>query len=188
MKIKTLKVKLIIKNIARKCTILLLSFIILYNLIYNTISIFDKNFNFSFFGNQFWKVKDNLMSPLINKGDIIVTTNNKKEEIKTGDIIIFYQDSNNIIIQRVVKININNYVTKGDNNYYNNIKEIKNKDIKGIVCKVIPYLGFTLDILQSKILTIILFITVILLYRFNKITKINSIKRRKKKIYTNPIK
>ena len=82
-----------------------------------------------------------------NKGDIIFLK--KAENINRGDVIVFRGFSSNPIIHRTVKINDNDYQTKGDN-YRTNCQSyaqlgetsIKQKDIIGKAFFKIPYLGW----------------------------------------------
>jgi len=83
-----------------------------------------------------------------NKGDIIVLR--KSKDMNTGDIIVFYGNSNNPIIHRVVRKWEENgeysYQTKGDNNpdSFNALgeTEIGESFIIGKAVFKIPYLGY----------------------------------------------
>lgn len=87
-------------------------------------------------------IRSESMEPTINKGDsVIIEKLNKDINIKKGDIIS-YKDKNNIIVHRVIDIKNNKYFTKGDNNNVNDNKELKRKDIKGIVRVRIPYVAW----------------------------------------------
>jgi signal peptidase len=83
------------------------------------------------------------MEPIIYKGDAIVLTKvNKNTELELEDIIA-YEDENEIIVHRIIKINDDNtYVTKGDNNTTRDPLDVKHNTVKGKVLFRIPYLAY----------------------------------------------
>ena len=79
-----------------------------------------------------------------NRGDIMILK--KAKDVKVGDIIVFYGNSNNPIIHRVVFVGDNFYQTKGDNNA-DSFEQLGEKDIKqnkiiGKAIGRIPLLGY----------------------------------------------
>lgn len=62
------------------------------------------------------KVKGSSMLPTLKAGDIVSVS--KSIEYKNGDIIAFITHYNGIVIHRIVKIEMNEIVTKGDNNNF----------------------------------------------------------------------
>lgn len=88
------------------------------------------------------------MYPKFTRGDICVVKQLKNEEINQiseGDVIQ-YRLNEQHIIHRVVKIQRqrigNQYITKGDNNKTQDLLEVDEEQIEGIVKYVIPYLGY----------------------------------------------
>ena len=67
-------------------------------------------------------VRGGSMKPLLHEGDIIFVIRKNPNEIKVGDIIVYRSVRGHLIIHRVVKVlNVSGhleYVTKGDNNPY----------------------------------------------------------------------
>ena len=74
------------------------------------------------------------------------------------------------------------YTTKGENNYYLDEEKVEISEIEGKVVVNIPFIGIVFKIFRSKIITVIIVIYLILLYKYNKIMKEKRIKRRKKKL------
>lgn len=86
------------------------------------------------------------MWPTLKEGDLVLIKGvNQKEEIKEGDIVV-YQNPKGFTIHRVVKLNENTLITKGDANNVNDspveynqiigkIVNFRNKPLR------IPFLG-----------------------------------------------
>lgn len=111
------------------------------------------------FGYTFFQISTGSMSPTIEVEDIVfvrITT-----EIKENDIIVFKED-NNLITHRVVKIDGNKIVTKGDANNSND-KEISKEQVVGKVIKIFGQIAiwekvfFTPQVFISVTATIVLF-------------------------------
>ena len=88
-----------------------------------------------------------------NRGDIMILK--KAKDVKVGDIIVFYGNSNNPIIHRVVFVGDNFYQTKGDNNAdsFAQLGEThieKNKVIGKAIGRV-PFLGYVKIIFSEGI-------------------------------------
>lgn len=83
------------------------------------------------FGKGFLVIVTESMSPTIESGDFIVIS--KQDEYEEGDIITYLDESDMIVTHRIVEINDNTFIAKGDNN---NIEDNKT-DIKNIYGKVI---------------------------------------------------
>jgi len=90
-------------------------------------------------------VSSNSMEPVLEKGDLILIKGTKKGDIKIGDIIV-YKGENGFIIHRVIKIQEENLITKGDANLYPDLPVEYEKVIGRTVNIggepfIIPYLG-----------------------------------------------
>ncbi|MBS3135012.1 hypothetical protein J4406_01400 [Candidatus Woesearchaeota archaeon] len=99
------------------------------------------------------EIKEWPFSNGFNRGDIMILK--KAKNIRIGDIIVFYGNSNNPIIHRVVFIGDDYYQTKGDNNFdsFSQLGEmnIKKEKIIGEAIGRVPLLGYV-KILFSEVL------------------------------------
>lgn len=93
-------------------------------------------------------VMSNSMVPDFHRGYIVISKKINKEDIKkinVGDILE-YQLESNVIIHRVIKIEEKDgmkiFTTKGDNNDFPDIKEVKENQVLGVVKFKIPYAGY----------------------------------------------
>lgn len=157
--------------------------IIIYNIILLSISYIDK---FETPRNYIYKayiITTNSMLPSMKAGDIVVIKRCKEEDLKKGSIVTFKQ-LGEIVTHRIIDITkkeqVNEYVTKGDNNNIEDAKSVKYEDIEGIKVIVIPYLGKIISILKSGII-IILVILLFLISYMNKISKDKKKKDRREK-------
>src|SRR3989344_2063237 len=79
-----------------------------------------------------------------NKGDIMILK--KAKNVKIGDVIVFYGNSNNPIIHRIVFVGENFYQTKGDNNIdsFEHLREkhINSDKVIGKAIGRVPLLGY----------------------------------------------
>ena len=104
------------KIISKTLTILLILFTVsvmslaTYNFV--SVKILNKDYP-NLFGYTFFEIVSGSMSPQIEKGDMIIVK--LDTDYKVGDIISF-KDNDSIITHRIVQINDDNIVTKGDAN------------------------------------------------------------------------
>lgn len=77
------------------------------------------------------------MEPEISINDLVIIK--KKDSYKKGEIIV-YQKENTLIVHRIVSINKNEIITKGDANTLIDDPIIKS-DIKGKIIFSIPFIG-----------------------------------------------
>lgn len=82
-------------------------------------------------GKGFLVIVTESMSPTIESGDFIIISEEKIYE--EGDIVTYLDDANMIVTHRIVEINDDTFIAKGDNN---NIED-NEEDIKNIYGKVI---------------------------------------------------
>ncbi len=135
----------------------LLLLVALYNL-YN-IRIQKKDYT-NYFGYTTFNITSGSMEPTIYIDDyVFVKLNNKN--IKKGDIITF-KKNNTIITHRIVSIDKNTIITKGDNN---NVEDepIKRKDVIGKVIHIGHEYGIYLKIIKTPQVFITFFISIILM-------------------------
>lgn len=83
-----------------------------------------------------WPIKNGF-----RKGDVLVIKGVDKNEVKVGDVIVFDIDEQRIpIVHRVVKLEDDRIITKGDHNQVTDPWEVKK--IHGKVIFIIPFLGW----------------------------------------------
>lgn len=137
------------------CFVIVSIFFALYGLF--QISILDKNYA-SYFGYSLFEVESGSMSPTINVKDMVIVK--KTNQIKKDDIITYELDGN-FITHRVVEVEENKVVAKGDYNNYED-KTIPKKSIIGKVTLTIPKFGVWKEIVLSPIVLITVLFTMLL--------------------------
>lgn len=144
-------------------------------IIFNVISIISvklmKNSYPKVFGYSYFSVISGSMEPTINVGDEVIVK--LTQDVKDDEIITFKEDGV-FVTHRIVKINGEDIVTKGDNNdSIDNPK--KYNDVIGKVVVIIPYLGKIKYIITNKYFVIcIIVVYVIYTFAAYKINKENS--------------
>lgn len=147
----------ILKTIADILLLILFTFlflIVLINLLNNddTLTIGDYSV---------YTVASESMRPVLSGGDFILTK--REKEYKVGDVVTYISDDI-YITHRIVKIDGDTVVTKGDaNNTVDkefNKNQIKGKYIKKLVILEIIYLIFTDKLLLILVLIVIVLIEV----------------------------
>ena len=147
-------------KIAKK-VIEIIAIILIYNIILIALSSANKISVVNILGYKSYIIKTNSMEPTISINDVVITKKVKKEKIKKGDVITFLQDGE-VITHRITQIDDNgNYTTKGDNNNIEDIFKITYENIEGKHILTIPYLGKIVQVLDNKI--VFLIITLIIL-------------------------
>ncbi|MBQ4634703.1 MAG: signal peptidase I [Bacilli bacterium] len=111
------------------------------------------------------------MEPALSIDDLIIVK--KCDDYDIGDIIV-YQRNYELIVHRIVEIDENNVITKGDaNNIYD--KAIDISSIKGRVILTIPVAGKLIEFIKSPIGIIITISLSVFLYIYSN--------KKEKKIY-----
>lgn len=111
------------------------------------------------------------MEPVLSIDDLIIVK--KCDDYDIGDIIV-YQRNYELIVHRIVEIDGNNVITKGDaNNIYD--KAIDISSIKGRVILTIPVVGKLIEFIKSPIGIIITISLSVFLYIYSN--------KKEKKIY-----
>ena len=138
------------------------------------------------FGITLLPVESNSMKNEINKNDLVIINRNKliESELKEKDTIV-YERNNQVRITKIHIIKTTNgntqYITKAINNYYFDNEPVTFEQIMGKVQIVIPSFGLVLKVLQSKIITLISIILLVLKFSYNRYTYKMKLKRRIKK-------
>lgn len=152
------RVKNITKNIINILCVIL--FIILALVIYAKLRVsFSNDIHANYFGVRIFEVASGSMEPTLNINDVLLVKVNVDDLQK--DDIIAYKSENTIITHRIVMINDNDLIVKGDAN--NTVDSpIKKDQVIGKVIKVFPHLGIWKKILTEPKILILIFITLLL--------------------------
>lgn len=122
------------------------------------VKILNKDYA-NIFGYTFFEVATGSMANTINIGDIVVVKVN--EAFKENDIIV-YKEENSFITHRVIKIDGQDLITRGDANNSED-KPIKSDQILGKVIYIIPKIGIWRRVLTSPEILGMIIISIILL-------------------------
>lgn len=157
------KVKKIINKIAGITLNILLIFVSLLIIIgiYYLFQIKILNNTYAnIFGYTFFEVATGSMADTIEIGDVVVVKITK--DIQENDIIV-YQEEDNFITHRLIKINENGeWITKGDANNAED-SPIQETQVLGKVIQVIPKLGIWRKAILSPQVMILILTLIILL-------------------------
>lgn len=130
----------------------------LYSLINNRE---NKSYVPSIFGYKMMTVLSGSMDPGIKAGDVIFAKSIDADSVKIGDVITYKTENNDLITHRVTNVKIENknvyFVTKGDSNNVEDSKPVPYSNVVGILAFRIPYGGWVLEFVNSKV-GIVLFI------------------------------
>ena len=117
-------------------------------------------FNIPILGYRIFKVGSGSMTPTLNINDLIIIKESNNYNLKD---IVTYKENNYYVTHRIVKINGNKVITKGDFN--NTVDEEINKDL--IVGKVVFHNKyFNTNIVQIMLISFICIYIVYILLRF----------------------
>jgi signal peptidase len=169
-------------KIIRKILTVVLNIIIVFVLfvvilvIYNYIQLNFLNKEYTnFFGYTIFEISTNSMSKTLNQYDIVLVKLTK--DVNEDDIITYKKDD--IITHRIIKIDGEKIVTKGD---ANNVEDeaITSDNVIGKVVSVYPKYGIWIKVFSDPKVLISIFITIILI--FKSISYESNSHERKKKI------
>jgi signal peptidase len=105
------------------------------------------------FGFGFYVVKSGSMEPKIHVGDTIITMPFKGTSAGTlniGDVISF-QDGKALTSHRIISINGDSIITKGDANEDADPRPVGIAQVKGIYLFKIPYIGYVSYFIHTKL-------------------------------------
>ena len=80
--------------------------------------------------------KGNSMYPLIRQGKDVLIIKKVNSKLKKMDIHLYKRESGQYVLHRIIKVNENDYVIRGDNTYYNETG-IRDDQILGVLSGVI---------------------------------------------------
>lgn len=153
--------------------IILLGILILW---YNFVNINNEDQYIKLFGYRLMVVQEFQEQDGINKNDIII--GKVSEQGYTSQDLIIVRANNTIYFRRIIDITEEGYITKGDGNYRQDSSPITDAQIEGRVVKKIPKLGGLLNVIKSKVFSVIVLIILILLFVYNSHIYKKRIKRR----------
>ncbi|MFC2020627.1 signal peptidase I [Chloroflexota bacterium] len=125
------------------------------------IAIAGLSFIYFMDGYNLYLVRSESMKPAILMGDLIITgplLNQLNREVKPGTVVT-YEYKNELITHRVQSIDENTLVTKGDATEDPDPWTVTMSDVRGIYLFKIPYVGYMLNFIHTKLgwfLTIII--------------------------------
>lgn len=164
-KIKFLqKVKL--KKIILNCIYVIIAICVLYNIIFSINTSISKKEYFKLYGISLFCMKTDLMEEDINENDLIIVKEVEDKELQNGDIIA-YEVNGKIRINKIID-DQEGYMTKSNRNYYPDIEKITINQIVGKKIVNIPLLGLVLELLQSKIASVVALLFLIVVFSYNR--------------------
>lgn len=122
---------------------------------YNKLIVHDETANI--LGYNYKTVLTGSMEPAIPVGSIVITKEQSSYEMED---IISFQEEGAIITHRIISIDRERYITKGDANNVADTEEVQQKQILGKVILTIPLLGYLVMWLMSPFGIISLFIII----------------------------
>lgn len=128
----------------KKIGYIVLTILLVFVIAFNVCSILDV----SFFNFRVYRIATGSMIPNLKVGELIVIKDS--DNYRTGDVIT-YAKNNTYITHRIVNIDGDNIVTKGDNNNTND-EAITKKDVVGKMVLKLRVIGF-INYLFTKPLT-----------------------------------
>ena len=160
------------RNILKKIdffTVILVVILIIVSYCYAQLKIFNKEY-INFCGYTIFQVITGSMSGTIEIKDIVIVriTN----DVKENDIIT-YKSGENFVTHRIISIDNEKIITKGDANNSED-DPIKQEDIVGKVIYIIPNIAIWINVLKTPqviIAIIITIITVSILFRKSDVKK-----------------
>lgn len=112
------------------------------------------------FGYGFSVVLSGSMEPELKVNDLVII---KKQKSYQSDDIIVYQDDDLLVIHRIIEINGETAITKGDANEVND-PEISTTQIKGKMVMHIPFIGCIVQFIKSTIGTVLVLLGAVILF------------------------
>jgi len=141
----------------KKIIIVIIIILTLINVFLVYSLIFQKSILTKIFGFGILVVNSGSMNPELSIGEVIVIK--EKDLYKIGDIITMSVNNEYLVTHRIVDINDNKYITKGDNNNCIDEKIIHNEEIEG---KVIFHSKLLGKIYQYRYYIFIIFAIIII--------------------------
>lgn len=110
----------------------------------------------------FCNVLTGSMSPTIDPGSLIIVKGLDKEDIKVNDVVtIVSEETKSVITHRIVEVNGENYITKGDANNTVDSFKVNYEMVVGKVILTIPFIGKVIEFIQINIIHIMFGIVIL---------------------------
>mgnify|MGYP003510696536 CR=1 FL=1 len=156
-----------ILNILILFIVIIMAFAIYY---FVQVKVLNKAYA-NIFGYTFFEVATGSMSPTINAGDVIIVK--LTDDVKKDDIIVC-KDNNSFVTHRLISIQDNKFIAKGDaNNAEDKPMDVAN--LIGKVIKIIPKFSLMKNVIFAPQVFIPILVTIILLgivcFLYDKKTK-----------------
>lgn len=149
-----------LKKIIRVIIATIIILIVALN-VYNFINLKVLNKDLStIFGYSTLEVVSGSMKPTIEVGELIVIDTNAKD-YKKDDIVTFYDVNGAFVTHRIVSIDEDKMITKGDNNDSKDDATDVDKIVGKYVCKI-PVLGAVLSVIQKPVILFLILVIGIL--------------------------
>lgn len=132
--------------------------------------------NASFIPYNFYIVQSGSMEPIIKIADMIVVS--KQNDYYLNDVITYKDLNQSIVTHRIINKNNNEFTTKGDANRDQDREQININQIIGKVVFKIPFIGYLINFLQTKIGLALLVILPALYIAIFEITKLKNEKHK----------
>jgi signal peptidase len=134
------------------------------------------------FGYNLIVIKSGSMEPTIKTGSVTIIQ--KNNNYNKGDIITFKENAKSLVTHRITQVKneeaIVSYKTKGDNNNTDDIKPVLRSSVIGKTLFVIPYFGWVIGFLKTKIGVIILILIPTIYFITLEILKIKNVLKKRK--------
>ena len=151
-----------IKNITKIIINILciLLFIILALVVYAKVVVtVSDDIHANYFGYRVLEVASGSMQPTLDLNDVLLVKVNE-QDLKVNDIIA-YKTEDSIVTHRIIMIDNDNLIVKGDAN--NTVDSpIKRDQVIGKIVKVFPHLGIWKKVLTEPKILILIFFTLLL--------------------------
>ena len=140
-------IKIICRILNVLLTLILLSAVVCNSYILITRNV-NGNKNVKVFGFSSAVVLTGSMYDVIEPNDIVIARS--QNDYQVGDIIMF-DNGTSVVTHRIVKIQLDKYVTKGDANNVSDKEPVSKEKIIGRVILIIPKMGVVLSFFQTPV-------------------------------------
>jgi len=107
------------------------------------------------------------MKPQFQTGSLIYYQDYDGQVLKIGDIITYKDVNNNIVSHRIVKVNKDNYILRGDNNNTNDLNPVTKDQIIGIDSNVsIRLVGYYVYFVNKYLVSLLIVTIMVLVAEF----------------------
>lgn len=163
--------KLII-NIIKKIIDILLTLIIIFGIVFVFLYLFKI---------EPYVVLSGSMEPKLHTGSLsFINKNIKYEDIKEKDIVAYKSNSGVLVSHRVIKIEKDGFITQGDANKVDDGLSVTKLNYIGKTVFNIPYVGYVVKFIQTKIGKIISICVIVLMIGLSFIFGDDKEKKKKK--------